>query len=260
MIPLHILIYAFSKLFTRWGLTRSSSWVFRSMKWFTNKVFIILTFGFYIRYVLGMNQFILVSSISEIKMFSLSSSFRIVSLIIAFIIFGLCLLLIGSSIYLMAYFHRFGDNANSKFKEFFIELKKFNKFKLYTALILIRRTLLILLLLTLTSIPSKAIIGIWIAILVAFTANVIIYRPFEKARDNIIAIINELYFLSLFSTLIVLNTEEDWSYALTMIYICVLVSNTIIVFFIILSKNILIMVWLTLWELQLLLYTNQILW
>ena len=60
--------------------------------------------------------------------------------------------------------------------------------------------------------------------------------PFEEVKSCIIEILNEIYTLTLFVTLIFLNTKEEWSSTKTLAFVWVLSSNSMITFIIVFSK------------------------
>ena len=69
--------------------------------WLIDKAYFIMTFGYYIRLMLGMNQFLLVSAVYEIYSFNTSKNLKIISLAIAFFVMIMCIkVIIFSLIYL----------------------------------------------------------------------------------------------------------------------------------------------------------------
>ena len=170
--------------------------------------------------ILETNQFILISSTSEIYKFNLSSNARIISFVIAFCIFSASMMLIGVSFALIYYHAEQSNTENSdikieKFGEFYLDLKKQKKFKISCGFLLLRRFVFIILLITLvskSSITARSILT-WVQII--YLIFVIYLRPFEEIKLNIIEIINEIYFTCLFSSLLFLNSRSDWSTTIT---------------------------------------------
>ena len=191
-----------------------------------------LTFGFYIRSVLEINQYILVSSVNEVKAFNTTTSFRTISFAFA------CLLLIAN--FLLILFTLGLSFTNSGPKELFVGIKAETKKRLYLPALLIRRAVYVAILLTITEISSRSLIGILIGLQVVYSGYICYLRPFESTDNsppsNLIESLNEIFFLVLLSALEPFNEESDWNQTYTQIYMWVLASNNIVTFLIVLSK------------------------
>ena len=151
--------------------------------WIIIKVFNILTFRYYIRSVLQMNQIMLLSSFNEILDWNSSKTPRTLSLITAFIIFGCWIALIITSIYLSLSKYRIIDGKHNKLGEFFVGLRNSKNAHMYTTVppnpgVLFRRTIFVILLLSLKG-SSKLLIGILIFIQVIYFVYLVILRPFD---------------------------------------------------------------------------------
>jgi len=103
------------------------------------KIYEAFTLGVYIRFLLEAFQFILLSSISEIKFFDLSSSNMIASLTFAFVLFGLTVVFTVFSFRQIFSPLKTGELERSKLEEFNTGLKDTNFSRVYTPLILLRR-------------------------------------------------------------------------------------------------------------------------
>mmetsp|Transcript_5047 Transcript_5047/g.4840 ORF Transcript_5047/g.4840 Transcript_5047/m.4840 type:complete len:271 (+) Transcript_5047:617-1429(+) len=103
------------------------------------KIYEAFTLGVYIRFLLEAFQFILLSSISEIKFFDLSSSNMIASLTFAFVLFGLTIVFTVFSFRQIFSPLKTGELERSKLEEFNTGLKDTNFSRVYTPLILLRR-------------------------------------------------------------------------------------------------------------------------
>ena len=94
MIQFHLFVYLLYKLMPteepqgRWKFAKKIS-----IK-FVNKLFIMFTFGWYIRYIFETNQYVLLSSVNELYSFTASDSKRIISLSFSILVLLLCLCLI----------------------------------------------------------------------------------------------------------------------------------------------------------------------
>ena len=156
---LHLIIYFTRVWLNKYEDSEESWWLTRVSKWIINRLFKILTFGYYIRLFLEINQYFLITSVDEIYSFNASGAIRIISLIIAFILFILWLSFIWIPMCLAFYSHQ-TSNEESKFGEFFNGLKSMKRFKFYTAILISRRTIFVVVLICLVSTSSILVISI----------------------------------------------------------------------------------------------------
>ena len=87
LIPVHLFVFI---LYSCWGRREVRNrwlWWKKVFKWIITKSFTILTFGYYIKSIIEMNQYFLVSSVYEIYNFNTSQTWRIISLIFALLLF-----------------------------------------------------------------------------------------------------------------------------------------------------------------------------
>ena len=212
----------------------------RYIKRVLNKIFEILTFGYYIRSMLEINQFALISSINEIYLFNTSQRYRVVSLVFAFIVLIGCILLIVFVLFLSLINKRQDKEKLNQSEEFFSGLKVLKKSRLYVWILMWRRVVYVLLLITLVSTSSIAIIITLASLQVFYTACIIYLRPYSEFKSNMIEILNEITFFVWISWLIYFNTSSRWSSGPTSAYIWLIVSNNIISFTITSDNNFLI--------------------
>ena len=196
----------------------------------------MMTYGYYIRFILEMNQYLLVWSISEIHNFNTTQPLRLVSLIIAFLILCGWLMLITIIFLLSLSSYETIDKERNYIGELFSGVKMQRKTKLYIWVLLIRRLVFIVLLINLTMIPSPFLIGILTLIQLFYLVYLVVIHPFKETKCNIIEIVNEMYYILLLSSLIYLNSKQKWKSVLITIYSTIITSNSIVVLFIILSK------------------------
>ena len=196
----------------------------------------MMTMGYYIRALLEMNQFILIISMFEISQLNGSSSLRILSLIFAFLMIIMWIIVIGVSMILALSSYQVEESKHYKLGEFLSGLKMQKRFKIYTSIILIRRIFYVFLLVVLISAPSKATIGILVFFQLIFTVYRAIFKSFEELKVDVIEIMNEAYYLILLSLLIFFNSESNWSSATTDIYMWIIASNSIMVCLIVLGN------------------------
>ena len=127
--------------------------------------------------------------------------------------------------------------AHSSIEEIYNGVDTKKKSKLYVSILLIRRAVFIALLITLSSIQSWLMISILSVIQFWYMTYIVLIRPFESKKDNMIEIINETFFQILLGSLIFLNSKENWNSQITNIYIWIMTSNSFAVFIIIFSKE-----------------------
>ena len=63
----------------------------------------------------------------------------------------------------------------------------------------------------LVSVPSRVVIGILTTVQIAYTVYISICIPYDETKSNIIEIFNKFVFLVLLSSLIIYNTEHQWT-------------------------------------------------
>ena len=155
-----------------------------------------MTFSFYIRNALEMSQFILISSTNEIFNYNIASHTRLISFIYAILVIGTYIFLFVLIQYLTFSSYRLNENQHNKLGEFFSGLKEDKKSRFYLTLLLMRRVAFILLIILLSSILSRVIIGILLAIQLVYLGCIVYLRPYKETKGNIIEIFNEIYFTS----------------------------------------------------------------
>ena len=123
--------------------------------------------------------------------------------------------------------------------EFFEGLKENKRSKFYITILLLRRFIFAILLITLAYLPSRTIVGIISPLQIFYAWWIVFLRPYEEINEmnlknikNIVEMLNEIYFTFLFWALLFLNLKSDWNSTKTSIYMYVLASNTMIVFLI----------------------------
>ena len=203
---------------------------------FINKLFIILTFGWYIRYIFQTTQYVLISWINEMYSFTPSDSKRIISILFSILVSWLCLYLIICVLLLSLSSYEVIKNKHNKVGEIFSGVKMEKKSKLYVSILLMRRAIFVILLITLQSIQSWILVTMLGVLQIWYLIYIIILRPFEEKRNNIIEIVNEIFFSILLNSLIFLNSESVWSSTIIHIYMWIIISNTLTIFIVIVCK------------------------
>ena len=236
MLAVHLVVLVFNKLLAKCRTNWKWGWLVKFMKWVTEKLFNFLTFGYYIRVVLEMNQFLLICSVYEVYSFNASQLFGVISLAFAMLIFATWIVTSAFVFYLSASLYTVDESKHNKLGEFFNGLKMQRRFKLHAFMLMLRRIVFVVLLLTLNSVASRLLIGVLAFLQLIYLAYVWFMRPFRQFKDNLIEIVNEIYFLLLLSALIYFNVESYWNSTSTSIYMWSISSNTMTVFLITISK------------------------
>ena len=186
--------------------------------------------------MLEMNQFLLICSVYEVYSFNDSQLFRVISHWFAILTNATWVLISTFVFYLSASLYTVDESKHNKLGEFFNGLKMQRRFKLHAFMLMLRRIMFVVLLLTWDSVTSRLLIGVLAFLQLIYLAYVWFMRPFWQIKDNLIEIINEIYFLLLLSALIYLNVESYWSSTTTSIYMWSISSNNMTIFLITISK------------------------
>ena len=218
LILFHIFIFVLRILINRWRTDRRWSLFIKILKLITGKLFELLTYGIYIRIVLELFELFLVSGINEVYYFDVSDKYRIISfafavaILIVWFWFTLFVVFFSISSYIVT------EGQHSKLNEFFSGLKINKKHRFFIAILLIRRSFFVIFLFVCYSVSSKVVIGVLSLFQLSYLVYIILIRPFIEIKANVIEIINESIFLFLLSALFFLNTENDWTPTIAIVY------------------------------------------
>jgi cysteine-rich repeat protein len=220
MLLLIFILHLFALTLMNWDPARANGWWSKWLKWTGKKIFHFFTFTVYIRLLLQFSQFMLMNSISEFYAFNFENTPHIVSLFLAGAIFLVvaAFFVIGVKLWITRV-RKWTYHEESRFDEFFSGLKKTKLASAYNLLILMRRAYLVLWIIWMRSMPIMVhLIGATF-LQVLHASLIILIRPFQKAKDNIIEVANELIFTMLIAGLIYFNKESAWSNRLTLAYL-----------------------------------------
>ena len=201
MTIIHMVIWLFKVLSTKWK--DSNNIIIRSIGKLFEKLFILLTFGYYIRNVLELSQFILISSINEIYELNTSDTLRLISFICAILMVIWYIAFLGLANYLIFTNYQLSDQEHNKLGEFFCSLRDSKKSRFYITMLLVRRLIFVSILISLTMLPSRQIIGVMMFFQFIYGVYIVFTRPYKETKINVIEIINEAYFSLFLITLMV---------------------------------------------------------
>ena len=236
VLLVHLLIY----FLMLWSLNMSEdeewTWFVKIYKRILEKLYRIMTFGYYIRNVIQMSQYMLIWAIYEIYKFNTDGLITKVSLIWAFISMIVYFLFIGAALYLIVTSYRVEENQHNKLGEFFSGLQSTKGCRFYVIVMLGRKTVFIAILLTLVSVSGRVILIILSVLQLVYLIYICIMRPFSEKKGNVIEILNEIYFFLLLFSLVFMYQESNWSSTKISIYIWAIASNSIVILLLISSK------------------------
>ena len=236
IIIFSILVWLLRILFSRFRHSQRWSCLAKVLYWIVDRIYRIMIFGYFIRSALEMSQFILISSVNEVYNWNTENVYRLTSLIFWILMILIFLFIACLVFYLIFSSYRLNKSEHNKLEEFFRGIKKDKKHRFYVILLLLRRTIFVTLLITWTSVSSRILTSVLTVIQVFYVACISYLRPCVEIKGNLIEILNELYFGFLILFLAIVNNEGEWSSNKENSYMWILVSNTFIVFLIVLCK------------------------
>ncbi|CAI2375827.1 unnamed protein product [Moneuplotes crassus] len=199
------------------------------------KILELFNFSVFIRVMIEGFQILLITSVSEISNIDTSSLKYQVSIGFAFVCVACCTACLLFSFYIF-YSTKdiFDPDETYKLAEFITGVSDSKYSRIYSFAALIRRTMMILALILLQNLDSFYLACILSAIQILYFLFMIFARPFEKVENNIIEIVNEFIFLTLSFFLCVFNSESEWTPTVTKTFSFIILSNSLIITFIIL--------------------------
>ena len=195
-------------------------------------------FSIYVRILIEVNMFVVLTSASEIKEWKITTTSNIISLIIAIIWYLFCVFFIVLSfLFWMKHKNKEINDEYMAFKEFINGIKNKSATKIYSTIFLLRRTLFVSLLIFGNSLSNILLIILMIVFQIAYLVAIIITRPFNETKNNIIEIANEWYYLVLVSLLSYFNSPDRWSEIIESVYLYIIIANSLTIISVIISKS-----------------------
>ena len=197
-------------------------------RYLLSKVYQTFAFTIYLRLVLESNQFMLLSSLSELKTWHTTGTARIVSLWTAFAAAGICVSLVAVS-FVHWFSHRQLENTDHymPLKELFGGLKDRSKPRLYSTVLLTRRCFLVAFLVAASSLTSTAIVVPMLVVQTIYVSMMTALRPYKSAKDNLLEVINEVYYFVMIAMLVHYNADSKWNKAAETAYLWLIISNSL---------------------------------
>ena len=125
VIVCHFIVIVFMKLLEKCKTDWKWGWIVKILVWIADKIYNLLSFSYYIRVALEINQYLLICSVYEIYSFNTSQPFRIVSLAFAIMILISWFSILILAIYLSMSAYTVNEDKHNKLGEFFNGLKIF---------------------------------------------------------------------------------------------------------------------------------------
>ena len=113
--------------------------IVKAIKWWFFQIYKFMNFRFYIRNILMLCQFILISSFYDIATFSRGGNYRIFSMLFAIFLLLFYISVTGVIIYLIFSKRQANARIIENLKELFSEVKELKRHKLHLAIFFIRR-------------------------------------------------------------------------------------------------------------------------
>ena len=125
------------------------------------------------------------------------------------------------------------------FSELFSGLKMKKHARCYTSILVIRRTILVLVCIFITSFSDLLKLILIILVLLVYLINMIVMRPYDNQVETFSEWLNELLYFILVSILIHFNSKSKWNGLIISAYIYVMISNSLILWFVYLGECVL---------------------
>ena len=185
-------------LLTKWNIQGVWPKIACVIEFLKNIVIKVIKLNIYIRLIMIISLYILVSITNEVNNFNSSNPWRIVSLI--FIIW-LMFFFIAKIILVFSLSVTYGGVSNDNyevFEEFFRGIKNERESRIFCTIHLIRKIYYVIILVIYPSIDTWPMISMIVIYQIAYFAFLVYIRPYQEIKWNIVEIINELIFFYLF--------------------------------------------------------------
>ena len=165
-----------------------------------------MTFGYFIKNVFELCQFILITSMNEIYEHNIKSFERWFSFVFFIIMIIFFVIFLGFVKFLTLSSYRKLKKKHNMLGEIFFWCQELQKLKMYVFVLLVRRLTYAILLISFVSTSSNLLLILMKDIHVAYIVYRVVLRPYEVTRGNIIDIQKEIYFVILLLAFIFLKT------------------------------------------------------
>jgi hypothetical protein len=197
----------------------------------------LFTFTMYVRVLFEGYQFLFLASFSELKNANVSEVYTALSFSISCLFTVICIVFLLLTLYMYCSTKdNFNKDERLKFGELFSGLKETNNARSYSFFVLLRRVLFVSLLVGLNTFASFWLVAGMAVIQTFYLAYIVALRPFDKVSNNIIEVVNEVFYWILIVLLFHLNKEIKWTDFASRAYLGIIVGNTMIIGLVVSSK------------------------
>lgn len=113
--------------------------------------------------------------------------------------------------------------------EYYADIKNKRWTRLYTSLLLARRLLFVFIIILLGFIGGQNVLIILLVVQVFYLVALIILRPFDEVKNNIVEITNEAFYFLFVILMLALDSEDKWTGAMTKFFLSLMTANTIVI-------------------------------
>jgi cysteine-rich repeat protein len=224
---LHILSYPLKLL----GQKKTSGTEPSTWKLVCLKIWKFFTFGAYIRLTLQSYQLLVINSVSGLYNAQKKDISHLISILAASVIgvFWIFAPLLGFLI--------FYKRMNKRVEEIFVGLKKNQMSRIYQIILMLRKLIFIMWMILFRFLPKTPYLLIPSIYQLGHIIFIIAVRPFEKTKDNIIEIFNEIIFTVILSGINYLHSKENWRGQFIDAYVYLIMAPGIFISLISLGKT-----------------------
>ena len=108
------------------------------------------------------------------------------------------------------------------------EIKNKHSARFYSSLLLIRRIIFVMFLISFKNIDAMMSVSIFLGLQIIYLAVIVLLRPYKSIKDNIMENINEVLFTSLIVMLCFYHKQDKWTRIAENIYIGIILFNSLI--------------------------------
>ena len=187
---------------------KSENCIVRLTYWIANKAWSLFTFTIYIRTIMQVSQFWMISAVSELYEANFSSDATSFSFAVAVsAVCGVIIFAVVNGILCLWY----PNSLIDYFKEYFSGMKNTKIAKMYNVVLMTRRIALVSLMACLRHLDKVYLVLIAVCYQIAHTVLIVLIRPYASVKDNINEIMIDVVFSVLLITLMYFNTEDTWN-------------------------------------------------
>jgi hypothetical protein len=205
------------------------------------KLLSFFMYSLYGRLLLEAHQSFLMSGVYEMNAFVTDTPAAIVSLSIAGVFVFLSLFLVVKAFHMLyKHWSDFDSNEDFFFMEYYADIRESKWARCYTSALLTRRLMFVIVILLWGFFGKDVILIILLTIQVIYTAQLLIIRPFLELENNIVEIVNEMFYCAFVGLMLYIDGEEMWTSEMTHLFLGLITLNSLVITAIMLGNLLLI--------------------